>query len=111
MVYRGDAKRDPKMATMAKYLKIKGLVAELDKRARQTKSTWLSFSLGGDTAWKNRVSYDMVDRVLNVAIISDLRRVRTRDGAVRIFYLHPDGEGTAPNSYNLDSTKRIFDYK
>ena len=92
MVFPGNRCGDSKQSarTDAELLQL------LDEIAGKNGLGWLPFSKGGSEEWEVRISSSELARLTGEQDVLDVRRERTRTGAVSIHLFHADGEENLP---------------
>lgn len=92
MVFMGTAEKAPKQIGKTR----PELIGLLDEIAAARNLDWLPFSKGGSEAWEVRVPYSEAARVTGESTLLDIRRERTRSGAVSIHLYYEAGEENVP---------------
>jgi peptidoglycan hydrolase-like amidase len=91
------------------------LLRLLDENARKKGLEWLHFSSGGQDEWEMRMPSPQLRELADESAILDIRRERTRTGAVSVHLLYKEGEESVPceflrNRLKLPSCPESINY-
>lgn len=93
MVFLGEQEKTAAVRNVFSDLPLFGLLAHL---TAEDGSQWLSFAKGGDRTWSKRVPVADLARLVGEQQILDIRRERTRSGAVTVHLYYPENEEIVP---------------
>ncbi|MEN6438703.1 MAG: hypothetical protein ABFD97_08970 [Syntrophobacter sp.] len=92
MVFMGDYGEPSKRSGKTRF----ELIRLLDDIAAERGLEWLPFSKGGAEAWEVRIPQPEAARITGESALLDIRRERTRSGAVSIHLYYEEGEEKVP---------------
>ena len=104
MVFPGEQEKTAAVRNVFPELSLFSLLARL---TAEDGSPWFSFAKGGDKTWTRQIPAADLTLLAGESQILDIRRERTRSGAVMVHLHYPENEETVPCEF-FRNTMKLF---